>query len=283
MLSNGTLAGKILLIKEQEFLEKGSTCHYHSFEAGMLYENNMYAIVKKEGGTFYTSTVYGYFCKVTAKDDYQRYLESIHNQFYVVLNEEKNALVKKFIFPSNSKYLDPQILIIKSNQKDWIFEDDRHGCVDFLCGADFYIEPIEIDPILLKKCIDMDSAEVYEEYVEVTTEDDIENLEWVSGGFHDAFIKKHEQNDDVIYVLFGGVWGCQIEMWFEGDAACSIKEIDPTMDDPTWYCSTFMKQNGFFYLVDEADMTVDSIDDTYCWLRGRHVKYHVIPIPLQGY
>ena len=92
-----------------------------------------------------------------------------------------------------------------------------------------------------------------------------------------AYIKEHKEADDCVYVLFGGVWGCSIEMWFEGEAACSIKEYDLKVDDPTWYDSTFMLHDGFFYLVDEGDMNVEDIDNTYNWLKARRVKYHVIP------
>lgn len=77
----------------------------------------MYAIVRNGNGTFYTSAVFGYFCKITATDDYQKYLERTHNQFYLVLNEKKDRLIKKFVFPWGNKYLDPQVLIINTEQR----------------------------------------------------------------------------------------------------------------------------------------------------------------------
>lgn len=237
----------------------------------------MYAIVRNKDGSYYTSVVFGYFCKITATDDYKRYLESVYNKFYVVLNETKDALIKKYIFPSDNKYLDPQILIVEADQQDWVFDDDNHGCVDFLHGVDFYAKEMVIDPVLLGQCITMDAMQRYNEYVEIKTEKDIENLAWVSGGFHDAYIEKCELMDDSVYVLFDGVWGCKIEMWFEGEAAYSAKICDPQKDDPTWYGSSVLRHDGFFYLVDEEDMIAEDIDDTYCWFKSRHVKYHVIP------
>ena len=237
----------------------------------------MYAIVRNKDGSHYTSVVFGYFCKITSTDDYKRYLEGIHNRFYVVLNEAKDALIKKYIIPSDNKYLDPQVLIVEADQENWLFEDDTHGCVDFLHGVDFYAEEMAIDPVLLGQCITMDAMHRYNEYVDIKTEKDIENLMWVSGGFHDAYIEKHEQMDDVVYVRFAGVWGCKIEMWFEGETAYSVESRDPEEYDPTWYGSSFLMHDGFFYFVDEEGVKTENIDNTYRWFKSRRVRYHVIP------
>lgn len=237
----------------------------------------MYAVVRNKDGSHYTSVVFGYFCKITSTDEYKRYLEGIHNRFYVVLNEAKDALIKKYIIPSDNKYLDPQVLIVEADQENWLFEDDTHGCVDFLHGVDFYAEEMAIDPVLLGQCITMDAMHRYNEYVDIKTEKDIENLMWVSGGFHDAYIEKHEQMDDVVYVRFAGVWGCKIEMWFEGETAYSVESRDPEEYDPTWYGSSFLMHDGFFYFVDEEGVKAEDIDNTYCWFKSRVVKYHVIP------
>ena len=233
--------------------------------------------MRNKDGSHYTSVVFGYFCKITSTDDYKRYLEGIHNRFYVVLNEAKDALIKKYIFPSDNKYLDPQVLIVEADQDNWLFEDDTHGCVDFLHGVDFYAEEMAIDPVLLGQCITMDAMCPYNEYVEIKTEKDIENLMWVSGGFHDAYIETYEQVADSVHVLFDGVWGCKIEIWFEGEAEYSVESRDPEEDDPTWYGSSFLMHDGFFYFVDEEGVKTESIDNTYCWFKSRRVRYHVIP------
>lgn len=233
--------------------------------------------MRNKDGSHYTSVVFGYFCKITSTDDYKRYLEGIHNRFYVVLNEAKDALIKKYIFPSDNKYLDPQVLIVEADQDNWLFEDDTHSCVDFLHGVDFYAEEMAIDPVLLGQCITMDAMCRYNEYVEIKTEKDIENLMWVSGGFHDAYIETHEQVADSVHVLFDGVWGCKIEIWFEGEAEYSVESRDPEEDDPTWYGSSFLMHDGFFYFVDEEGVKTENIDNTYRWFKSRRVRYHVIP------
>lgn len=51
----------------------------------------MHAIVRCGQGQHYISTVFGYYCKITATDDHERYLERIHNQYFLVLNKEKNG------------------------------------------------------------------------------------------------------------------------------------------------------------------------------------------------
>lgn len=239
----------------------------------------MYAIVKSKSGHFYTSMVFGYFCKITATDDYQQYLESVHNQYYLVLSEDKSRLVKKYVFPWKDKYLNPQILIVDASQPEWALDEKNHGCVSFLCGTDFDTDDVILDSAVLEKCISMDAAQAYQEYVEINTEADIENLYCVSGYFHDAYIKKCEHIEDTIYVLFDGVWGCKIELWFSGDAAFCIDSRDPEYDDPCWYDSTLLHDDGYYYLVDEGNMKVHDITNKYCWFKGRYLKYHVIPNP----
>lgn len=239
----------------------------------------MYAIVRNADGTYYTSTVFGYFCKVTATDDYEQYLESIHKQFYLVLNEKKDCLVKKYVFPKGSKYLDPKILIVDADQRNWVLDEANHGCVDFLHEVDAYSAELKLDSSMLKKCIAIDAAQNYQEIVEVNDDSDIANLLWAAGGFHDAYIKKCERNGDVVHVLLDGIWGCQIELWFEGSPDFCIDSRDPEYDDPAWYGATVLRANGVFYLVDDEDMKVEDITDKYCWFRGNHLKYHVIPDP----
>lgn len=239
----------------------------------------MYAIVKSKSGHFYTSMVFGYFCEITATDDYQQYLESIHNQYYLVLSEDKSRLVKKYVFPWKNKYLDPQILIVDASQPEWVLDEKSHGCVSFLCETDFDTDDIILDSAVLEKCISMDAAQAYREYVDINTDADIENLYCVSGYFHDAYIKKCEHTEDTIYVLLDGVWGCKIELWFSGDTAFCIDSRDPEYEDPYWFGSTIIHDDGYYYLVDEDDMKVQDITDKYCWFKGRHLKYHVIPNP----
>ena len=75
---------------------------------------------------------------------------------------------------------------------------------------------------------------------------DIKNLEWASGGFHDARIaKKKLQDDDTLYLLFDGTWGCKIEVWFSGDLEYDTSSRDPETVDPYWFGATVILQDGF--------------------------------------
>lgn len=188
-------------------------------------------------------------------------------------------MVKKEIFPRRNRRLDPLVLIVDEENEDWIVDQEGHGCVDFLTVVDFEAkgdEPV-LTPELLERCIQMDSSYFYQEYQDVRAEKDLRNLFCVAGGFHDAYIETCRQDGTQIYVLFDGIWGCKIEMWFDGEAACSVEDGNPQGRDPVWYSATLIEKNGFYYLVDDDSADVDHLDDQCCWFRGRDLRYHVIP------
>ncbi len=238
----------------------------------------MYAIIRLGNGKYYISAVFGYYCVITATDDYQRYLEGIHNQYYLVLNEGKNELVKQYIFDRNSKYLEPSVLIINCGQDNWIIDSEGHGGIDFLTDvSQDYIED-EIPAALLNKCIQIDVDYHYNEYPEIKSQVDVDNLMSVSGYFHDACIDKFKQNEDgSVFVAFDSVWGCSIEVWLSGDVSYSIKSRATEEYDPYWSEATVLIEDGFVYFVDDGDMKVEDIGDGYCWFKARNMKYHVIP------
>ena len=237
----------------------------------------MYAIVRNGKGHFYTSAVFGYFCEVTATDDYERYLERIHNQFYFVLDEKKERLVKKYVFPKEIKCLDPQILILDTDQTEWTLTSDGQGCISILNGIDLLSDDFILSEEQLSRCKIIDLQYTYHEIQEISSDNDIKNFDRVSGNLHDAYIKKCEKNNDEIYVLFDGVWGCQIELWFSGNVDFCIESRNPEINDPYWFGSTLIYENGYFYLVDEEDMKVSDITDAYCHFRGQHLRCRVIP------
>lgn len=237
----------------------------------------MYAIIKQNGRT-YTSMVFGYYCPINSQDDYERYLESIYNQFYIVLNEEKTHLQKLYIFPSNEKRLNPQILITDGNQNDWALDADNHGCSDIIAVINIDTIETDIPEDVLQKCIKLDSEYQYNEYPKITNQNDIDNLMWTAGGFHDAHIKKLEAKDDgALYLLFDGVWGCEIEMWFEGDVSFCTESRNPDYYDPYWFESSMVIENGFIYFYDSDYIRPEELTDGYCWFKARKIKYHVIP------
>ncbi len=240
----------------------------------------MHAIIRQDDGKYYVSAVFGYYRDVTATEDYKRYIESIHKPYWIVWDSEKKRLIRWLSMVPDTKYIIPQILIVDSERNNWNLDEEEVGCVDFLSRElldsflDDEIQPEEI----LSKCRAMDAGYVYNEITEVKNQQDIEDLNWVSGGFHDARIAKEKlQNDGTLYLRFDGTWGCEIEVWFSGDLEYDTSSRAPEECDPYWYGSTVILHNGFVYFVDEEDMTVDKITSGYCYFKARHMKYKVIP------
>lgn len=233
----------------------------------------MFAIIRQGNGKYYISAVFGQYKNEKSKSSY--------NKYYVVFDEEKKHLIKWFAMQPNTKYLIKQVLIVDFDVSDWdIDEENNVGGVKFLPRdmADKMIESGVVPQDILEKCLKIDKSFVYSEYKEIENEKDIENLYCASGWFHDAYIKERKMLDDgTLYLLFDGIWGCSIEVWFWGDVEYDTESRNPEWNDPYWYGSTIILQDGFIYFVDEDDMTVDEIGKGYCWFKARHMKYHIIP------
>lgn len=133
------------------------------------------------------SPVFGYYRDVKSEDDYQRYLERIHTPYYIVWDEAGEHLVKWFEMQPNTKYLIPQILITESNQDDWNVDENGVGGVLFLPRemADQIIESGIFQDGIYEKCKAVGMNYKYNPEPEILTKEDIENLEYDSGGFHD--------------------------------------------------------------------------------------------------
>lgn len=240
----------------------------------------MHAIIRQGDGKYYISAVYGYYEDYTATDDYDRYLEETHKPYWIIWDPEKKRLIRWLTMVPDGTYMIPQILIVDSDTTNWVIDEKSGGCVNFLNKAllDSFLDAEEQSEEILEKCRAMDDGYVYDDTPEIKTEKDIKNLEWVSGGFHDAHISKEElQEDGTLYLRFDGIWGCEIEVWFWGDLEYDTSSRDQEFDDPYWFGATVILQDGFVYLVDEEDMTVEQITSGYCYFKARHMKYHIIP------
>lgn len=240
----------------------------------------MHAIIRQGNGKYYVSAVFGYCRDIITTYNYGRKSEEPHEPYWIVWDAEKKRLIRTSTLVPNTKYLIRQILIVDTEKDNWNVDENGVGCVDFLSKElldsilDEEIQPEEI----LGRCRNMDKDYVYPDITEVKTKQDIENLMWVSGGFHDARIAKEElQNDGTLYLRFDGIWGCEIEVWFSGDLKYSTSSRDPEDCDPYWFGATVILQDGYVYLVDEENMTVESITSDFCYFRAKHMKYKVIP------
>lgn len=237
-------------------------------------------MVCQGNGKYYISAVFGYFRDITATDEYEKYIQSIYNPYWIVWDEEKKRLIKWLNMVSNDKYINPQILIIDSEQKNWNMDDDGVGCVDFLSRdlLDSFLDKEQQPEDILEKCRLMDAGYIYEEIQEIKGQNDIENLYWASGYFHDAYIAKEElQQDGTLYLKFEGCWGCEIEIWLWGELEYDTSSKNSDCYDQYWYSSTILQEDGFIYFVDDNNMTVDKIGKGYCYFKARHMKYRIIP------
>ena len=229
----------------------------------------MYAIIREGDGKFYTSMVFGYYKSSETTD--------CIDWFYVVLNKAKTALVKQCLWRYGPKGINPMVLISDADANGWNKFGENEASVDFLPTEELLsmIDSGTVPNELTQKCIEMDSAYRFESIRTINTVDDIRDLGWVSGGFHDAFIADIKQNDDSLYILFDGTWGCKIEVWFEGDVSYDASSRDP--EDRNWMRSTVTIDNGFVYLIDDEDVSINDINSSYCWFKARTMKYRVIP------
>lgn len=240
----------------------------------------MHAIVSQGNGKYYVSAVFGYFRDITATDDYEKYIQSIRNSYWIVWDEEKKRLIRWLHMVPDTKYISPQILIVDSDHENWNMDDDGVGCVNFLSRdlLDSFLDLDQQPEEILEKCRSMDAGYIYEEIQEIKGQKEIDNLDWASGGFHDARIAKEElQQDGTLYLRFDGTWGCEIEVWLWGDLEYDTSSRNPDHCDPYWQGSTILQKDGFLYLIDEDDMTVEQIGKGYCYFKARHMKYRIVP------
>jgi hypothetical protein len=230
----------------------------------------MYAIVNKGNGESYTSYVYACY------EDKRKRGSKEWGRYYVVLNENKTALVKHYSFECKVlPTLHSMIMITDCNYDNWnVDEKTGFGEVN-ITNKESLLNMIKCGTIS-DELLSLDKAYCFVAYPEINSKDDIENLMCVSGYFHDAYIKDFEEKDGELYVLFDGVWGGKIEMWFSGDVKYDISSRNPEEYDPYWFGSQMVIVDGFIYFVDDEDVNIEDIGHGYCWFKSRYVKYHVI-------
>ena len=161
----------------------------------------MHAIVREKDGNYYITPVFGYL--------------GGKYQYYFVWNKDRSRISKLSAYEENGRCLTRGIIIVDSDQNNWIMDENGIGCIDFLTLDQLEdIVCMNNQPEdILKKCREMDEGYEYEERPEIRTEKDAEDLMWAAGYFHDAFIEKEGmQEDGKLYVLFDGIWGCKVEI-----------------------------------------------------------------------
>jgi len=229
----------------------------------------MYGIVRTGNGNYYTSMIFGFYGSENYSED-----------CYIILNHQKNALIKQSVINPDSQSLERMILIADCDGENWTGNAylGFHG-VDYLPEQIMtMIENNSVPDEILKCCIKEDSSYVFVEYPEIKTKRDIKNFYCVTDEFHDAYIKEIKQNGDMLHVRFAGTFNCETELWFNGDVEYDVSSRDPEKYDPYWFGSTVLLKDGFVYFADGRNLTTEEIEQGgYCWFKARNMKYHIIP------
>lgn len=231
----------------------------------------MHAIIRLKNGGYYLSAVFGYFNDKTNSSTY--------NDYCIVFNKEKTTLIKKKIFnPRRGKYLEKMVLIYDCDRTGWIINDNGYGCVEFLSekGSPNLVEINNLPEHLINQCHELDFKVELRDSISIKSKKDIDNLMILSGCFHDAVIDKITESDDMIKVLFSGIWGCSIELVFSGDVIYSVESRDPEDYDPYWYGASIIMGKDYLILVDDEDVNEHDLDG-FCWFKAKHISYSVIP------
>ena len=233
----------------------------------------MYAYVKNERGKFYKSPVFGHYDEIIEEKTYKKYskhVSAMYSRYYVVLNEDKTALIKKYVFDRGSMYLDPRVIIMDYRSENWVAVKRGFDCVDFLAKVNFDSEDISVPDEILEKCLQIDRNEDYIEYVDITDDDSIDNFLLVTSYLRDANVLKVEREDEnSLYVLLESCWGFKLEMWFNGDVSYSC---DKEVFEEEWFSASLKYKDEYYYL-----MTDENIEDSFCWFKAKKVRYHLIP------
>ena len=149
------------------------------------------------------------------------------------------------------------------------------------CGKVNFLSDDEINNILngkisdatLSKCMKyVDNSEI--DYIEIKNDNDIENFMIVSGNLHDGYIKEISKINNKLHVLFDGIWGCKIEMIFEGN----IQYQNSRDEDNLWWfgSSMFFYNNEIVLVDDDCYKNGDDFKQCLVWFKAKKVKYKVI-------
>jgi hypothetical protein len=129
------------------------------------------------------------------------------------------------------------------------------------------------EPLQFPKLSLSNNQDVYE----INSQEEIKKLLDVTGYFHDGIIKKGKYENDILYLYFEGVWGCDWELWFSGEIENNISSFDPfDFDDPSWWHANIFIENEYIYLVNGYADMVSKIGD--CWyIRSKELRYRIMP------
>ncbi len=166
-----------------------------------------------------------------------------------------------------------KVFIIDTARDGWTSPTKDTEGYDWLVNDPTLIKSIKrgntVSEEYLSRAIELNKTIVVNEWTEVKTEDDVENLMTAALDFHDSYIKRIEYNTDKMTVIFENCWNSTVTLEFEGDIA--LRYIDNEYN-PVYESSVIFNEN-YVYWVDEFIKSVADIKDEHIVLRGRALRW----------
>ena len=229
----------------------------------------MYVIIRLDNKKYYTSKVFGIYKETDSKEGW--------DDFYIVLNEEKDKLIKVYKY-NVEENIDVRVLELNQDIDDLILDEEGHGHIDFLNDDDIdnILNDKELSKNKLNRCLKEDKVIDLNEYIEVKDEEDIVNLLYLTGGFHDACIENINGNDKRLEVSFDKIWGMKLQIIFEEEVIYK----NTLVDDIYWFdCSLIKNESDYFVLVNQSGVEeISDLDEYSCYFMAKKMKYKIIPV-----
>lgn len=233
----------------------------------------MYVLINNDDGTYYTSAAFAYY-RDKSVDEHGQKVPEAWRYYYLVLNKEKTAVVKKYIYDRNDYvYFRKMVLCLDDSEEGWSFKEDGTGEINTHEKAALLAMERNGVGFVTQDLIEEDRKYSFNDIQEIRTQFDANRLNTLSWGFHDAYVDEIEANADTLRILLKGVWGCNVEIWFVGDVQYDMSFRSDPRYSPYWDSGYVWLENGFIYLADEYEADVNKITKDTCWFRARSAKY----------
>ncbi|MDE6401449.1 MAG: hypothetical protein K2L54_02430 [Clostridiales bacterium] len=122
------------------------------------------------------------------------------------------------------------------------------------------------------RAVALNKTIISNEWTDVVTDSDAENLLAAALNFHDSTIKSISCAKDKITVVFENCWDSTVVLEFEGDIAMRYidNDLNPIFD------SQIIFDDGYVFWVDDRIKSIADIKDDYIVFRGRNLRWKQI-------
>ncbi len=227
----------------------------------------MYVLINNGDGTHYASVAFACY-RETVYDAQGKKIPDHYRWYYLVLNQEKTALVKKY------KYDGPQMVFeLDDSTEGWNLNDDDTGEINTHNKTELLAMERNGVGFVTLDLIEEDRKHTFNEVQNILSQYDVDRLITLSNGFLDSYIEEIEQGDDSLRLLLH-IEGGSVEIWFSEDIQYNMGFRANPRHCPDWEIGGCMwLENGYVYLADDIDMTAAKLTDKHGWFRARKAKY----------